>query len=116
VAQAQVEREVALHAPIVLYESGEEVGVPGAERVDVEEALGGQPVEKLRHVLAHGFGLRRTGILVDPPVAAEVVSARRVSISDGAQAVLAEVGAHFEAVIALELGPASIELNRLRRA
>ena len=116
VAQAQVEREIALHAPIVLHESGEEVGIPGAERVDVEEALGGQPIEELRHVLAHGLGLRRAGILVDPPVAAEIVSAGRVSIGDGAQAVLAKVGAHFDAVVALELGPASVQLHRLRRA
>ena len=115
VAHAEVEREVALHAPIVLQEAGGEVGIPGAVGVDVEEALRGQPVEELRHVLSHGFGLRGAGGLVHPPVAAEIIPAGAVSIGNGAQAVLTKIGPHLQAVVAFELGPASIELGRLGR-
>ena len=115
VTESQVDREVPPDAPIVLHEPGAVVGVPRRVGVVIVAAAGGQAVQEGSYVLARGDGRGSAGRSFYPAIGGECHRAGRVAGGERVQAVLAQIRAGLERVVALDLHPGTEHLEGLRR-
>src|SRR5690349_16922407 len=108
-ANPEIDRQTALHAPIVLHEE-RAVSLPlRAVRIDIETAAGGQAQQEGSKILPEWRGGRvivRSSGPVRAVGEAAVGGAMRVS----AIAIVADVGAELGAVIAADLHNAGEDL------
>ena len=113
-AHPEIESEVVLDSPIVLEEHRAVVGIPGGERVEVVTAAGRQAEHEGREVLSDGDGGGGAAGRAHETII-EGESSGGSAGGEGIQAVLSEIAAGLQGVVAFGLLPCGEDLIGLGR-